>query len=65
MKELDVLLGRWIEEGWPAAGEDRRRAFEWLLEQPDPDIAGLLIGGAPPRDPAQAALIDDILRRRA
>jgi antitoxin CptB len=64
MKELDVLLSRWIEEGWPDAGEDRRRAFAWLLEQPDPEIAGWLLGGARPADAACAELIDDILRPR-
>jgi antitoxin CptB len=64
MKELDVLLARWIEVAWPHAGEARRRAFAWLLEQPDPDIAGWLLGGTRPRDAALAELIDDILRRR-
>lgn len=64
MKELDVLLARWIEEGWPQAAEPQRRAFAWLLEQPDPDIAGWLIGGARPPGAARCALIDDILRRR-
>ncbi|HEU4516104.1 MAG TPA: succinate dehydrogenase assembly factor 2 [Steroidobacteraceae bacterium] len=65
MKELDVLLARWIEEGWPDAAEERRLAFAWLLEQPDPDIADWLIYGARPADAGRAALIDDILRRRA
>jgi antitoxin CptB len=64
MKELDLLLGRWIDEAWPAAGEAERRAFESLLEQPDPDLADWLIGGARPADAARAALVDDILRRR-
>ena len=65
MKELDVLLSRWIEEGWPAAGEESRIAFEWLLEQPDPDLADWLLGGARPSEAGRAALIDDILRRHA
>ncbi len=64
MKELDVLLGRWIDEDWPAAGRKRRRAFERLLEQSDPDLADWLIGGVRPPDAAWAALVDDILRRR-
>ena len=37
MKELDLLLLRWLERGWPRADAERRRAFEWLLEQPDPN----------------------------
>ena len=64
MKELDVLLVRWIESAWADAGENRRLAFEWLLEQPDPDLADWLIGGSRPPDADQAALIDDILRPR-
>jgi len=64
MKELDVLLVRWIETAWADAGENRRLAFEWLLEQPDPDLADWLIGGSRPPDADQAALIDDILRPR-
>ena len=64
MKELDVLLGRWLECGWPEAGDDRRRSFEWLLEQPDPDLADWLIGGGRPADANHAALVDDIVRRR-
>jgi antitoxin CptB len=64
MKELDVLLERWMQEGWPSADEAGRRAFEWLLEQPDPDLAGWLIGGARPADATRAALVDDIVRRR-
>ena len=65
MKELDLLLVRWLEEGWPESGEERRREFASLLEQPDPDIADWLLGGARPADASRAALIDDILRRPA
>jgi antitoxin CptB len=65
MKELDVLLGRWLEEGWPRADPAARRAFEWLLEQPDPDLADWLIGGARPTQAEHAALIDAIVRRCA
>lgn len=64
MKELDVLLSRWIEESWAGADAERRLAFEWLLEQPDPDLAGWLLGGARPPEAGRAALIDDILRRQ-
>ena len=62
MKELDVLLMRWLEQSWPVADANRRRAFEWLLEQPDPDLADWLIHGARPEDAGQAALVDEIVR---
>ena len=65
MKELDVLLARWLDRRWPVADEAQRRDFAWLLEQADPDLADWLIGGARPADPARAALVDEIVRRPA
>ncbi len=63
MQELDVLLARWLDEGWPVADESRRRDFEWLLAQPDPDLVDWLIGGARPAHSGAAGLVDDIVRR--
>jgi antitoxin CptB len=63
MKELDLLLGAWLERRWPAAGPELRHSFHWLLEQPDPEIAAWLLGGTRPPDRRHAALVDDILRR--
>ena len=62
MKELDILLARWLEGRWTSSDEASRRRFERLLEQPDPDLADWLLGGARPPDAADAALVDDILR---
>jgi antitoxin CptB len=62
MKELDVLLSRWLENRWGTADDERRRSFEWLLEQPDPDLVDWLIGGSRPLDTVYAALVDDIVR---
>jgi len=62
MKELDVLLSRWLEQRWTAADASRRRDFEWLLEQPDPDLVDWLIGGARPAGDGPARLVDDIVR---
>jgi len=59
-----MLLARWLESGWPGADDARRRTFEWLLEQPDPDLAEWLLGGARPPDERQSALLDEIVRRR-
>ena len=64
MKELDLLLGDWLERRWDSADALQRRSFQWLLEQPDPEIAAWLIGGARPGDAGHAALIDDIVRHR-
>jgi antitoxin CptB len=65
MKELDLLLARWLEQRWAGADDARRRDFEWLIEQPDPDLADWLLGGARPAGASRAALIDDIVRRQA
>ena len=62
MKELDLLLGDWLERRWDGADTGKRRSFQWLLEQPDPELAAWLIGGSRPGDAGHAALIDDIVR---
>lgn len=36
MKELDVMLGRYLERRWPEADEAEREAFAELLELQDP-----------------------------
>jgi succinate dehydrogenase flavin-adding protein (antitoxin of CptAB toxin-antitoxin module) len=64
MKELDVLLARWLDLRWACADIRRQRAFRQLLEQADPQIADWLIGGSRPDDPELAALIDDIVCTR-
>ncbi len=44
MRELDVLLERYLERRWPTAPEGRRAAFRALLELPDPELAALCLG---------------------
>ena len=63
MKELDLMLARWLERRWPVADDARRRDFAWLLEQPDPDLASWLLGGVRPPGAGRAALVDEIVRR--
>lgn len=45
MKELDVMLGRYLDERWPVAPADERSAFEGMLEMQDPDLWNLLSTG--------------------
>ena len=61
MRELDLLLGRWLERRWPLANADLRGAFLRLLDEQDPRIAGWLLGEHCPDDPPMAALIRDIV----
>jgi antitoxin CptB len=48
MKELDLLLEAYLCHRYPQAPVQEQRAFERLLEQPDPDLAGWLLYAAPP-----------------
>jgi antitoxin CptB len=47
MKELDLLLGRYLEDRFDAAPEAERAAFEALLEAQDPLIYAYCLGLAP------------------
>lgn len=64
MKELDLLLGRWLERRWPQASPEARAAFERLLDEQDPEIAAWLLGRRYPADPALAALVDELIADR-
>ena len=56
MKELDLLLLRYVRERLPAAASDERDAFIEFLELPDPLIASYLVTGDVPENPRLAAL---------
>ena len=60
MRELDVLLERYLERGWPQAGAAERAAFAALLELPDPELAALCLGQARSGDPLVAAVLAEI-----
>jgi antitoxin CptB len=62
MKELDLLLLRFLRERLPVAPSDERAAFAEFLELPDPDIARYLLAGDVPDDPRHAALCRALLR---
>jgi antitoxin CptB len=61
MKELDLLLLRYLRDRHALAATDERDAFAEFLELPDPDIARYLIGGDVPEDPRHAALCLSLL----
>jgi antitoxin CptB len=60
MRELDVVLERWLLERYPSAREDERQAFARLLQSQDPQLVAWLFGRERPDDPAVAALVDEI-----
>ncbi|HEU4499832.1 MAG TPA: succinate dehydrogenase assembly factor 2 [Sphingomicrobium sp.] len=61
MKELDLLLLRYLRQGHGRANSEERAIFEELLELPDPELARYLIAGDVPSDPRQAALCRAVL----
>lgn len=56
MKELDVLLERYIRLHLPSATDAQRQAFARLLELPDPLLAQYLFGYSCPPEPELAGL---------
>lgn len=49
-RELDVLLGGWLDARAATAGEPELAAFDELLDQPDPQLWDwLLVNSRPPR----------------
>jgi antitoxin CptB len=63
MKELDVLLARYIDEQFDSASSAEQEAFRLLLETQDPVLYAYCLGSKPP-PPQFAALIERITARR-
>jgi antitoxin CptB len=61
MKELDILLQRWLKGRYDEASEVQRAGFEALLELPDPELAAYVLGAMIPPDAQLAAAVREIL----
>jgi antitoxin CptB len=64
MKELDLLLTRYVDEQYGGAAPDHRQAFRRLLECNDPLIYDYLLGRASPPDAVLSSLIERITSAR-
>jgi len=62
MKELDILLSRYMDERFSAAPPQEQEAFRRLLESPDPQIYAYCLGSERPPEHL-AALIGRITAR--
>lgn len=60
MRELDVLLTRYLERDYPEASAEDRDAFARILELQDPEIFGYLVGRAIPQEPTLRHVVDRI-----
>ncbi len=63
MRELDELLARYLERAYERAPEYEKLAFRTLLEVPDPDLIGYLLGSQLHANPQIADVIETIRSR--
>jgi antitoxin CptB len=60
MRELDVLLTRYLDDAYRSEPPEGQAAFRRLLEAPDPVIYGYFLGRDQPPDPVLRALVERI-----
>jgi len=58
MKELDVVMTRYLDDFYSTADQTDQRSFRTLLDMPDPDLFALLVGRETCEDIDLANLID-------
>ena len=63
MRELDQLLGWYLERRWPRADDATKAAFSTLLDQQDPELWNWLTGREIPAEAEWRAIIDEIRDR--
>ena len=63
MRELDVLLMRYMSDNFDAAAPVEQAAFEKLLSLPDPEILDLLTGRATAQDANVQHVVQRLLSR--
>jgi antitoxin CptB len=61
MKELDVVLTRYLDHCYESANPADRTQFLALLEMPDPDLYNLLLGRDKTTDPELAQLLQQLI----
>ena len=57
MKELDVVLGRYLEQHYSSASSSEQEYFKALLDMSDPDLYDLLLGRSATSDVELARFI--------
>ena len=63
MRELDILLGRYLRQHYAEATDAEKAAFRQLLMLSDPALADYLLRGEPHTDRLIASVIARILGR--
>lgn len=62
-RELDALVGGWLEANGAHADQSTLSAFDELLDQPDPQIWDWLMGNAQPPRADWQEIVDAIRTR--
>ena len=62
MRELDVMLCRYLDRVWPTASPAERDAFVQLIELQDPDLFGYLVGRTTPAEGGHREVVATIRR---
>ena len=63
MRELDQLLGWYLEARYTKADDAAKAAFSTLLDQQDPELWNWLSGREAPEHPGWRSIIDEIRTR--
>ncbi len=61
MLELDLVLGPFVKEGYPALAEDDKARYRQLLECEDQDLFSWFLGRVAPQDEDLATIVGKIL----
>ena len=64
MRELDVLLTRYLERTYLDTSPGERAVFVQLLELPDPELFGYLVGRTLPGEATQSEIVARIRREQ-
>jgi antitoxin CptB len=62
MRELDVLLERYLQERYPSASANEQEAFRAILELPDPVLFAYVTHRESPIEPTWIELIAKLTR---
>jgi antitoxin CptB len=60
MRELDVLLERYLQQRYPSAPLPEQQAFAALLELPDPQLLAFVMRREVPADPEWNHVINQL-----
>ena len=64
MRELDELLGNYLQAGYGRASKSEKAAFRELLALPDPELIGYLLGRQVIEEQSLSDLVNKIRQLR-